>query len=231
MRGKEYRLAIVLLLFGAIAVSAVVALRMRDRADDETPAGEPKRAASRPVPGEWPFDLPPGEHPDFTAEEWMVELRSIQSQPMVEVCRREDTLSGLARCGEEAVPYCEEMLDRGPSETAVIVLGRMGEPGIPLLTETLDCENDYVRALAAEYLGKIGAPARSAGDEIRELLADDNWRVREKAGEALSRMCFDGLDPVDASSIPELERLAEHDVWQVRRDAKRRLARLRGEGA
>jgi HEAT repeat protein len=59
---------------------------------------------------------------------------------------------------------------------------------VPALTKCLADDSPEIRALAAEVLGKIGAPALTARAELSALTNDSEAGVRVAAIEALNRL-------------------------------------------
>lgn len=78
-------------------------------------------------------------------------------------------------------------------------LGRSGHPaGRQAIVDGLESEAWEVRAAAAQAAGR--ARLRQAAERLRELLSDDNWWVRYRAGEALLRLGPQGLDALHRAS-------------------------------
>jgi hypothetical protein len=100
-------------------------------------------------------------------------------------------------------------------------LAAIGAPAVPLLIETLKDDDAYVRATAADILGNIGTPARTAVQALTEAMADDALWVRRNAAEALGVIAASGPAAVGA-----LERALGDDDPRVCLNATLALARL-----
>ena len=71
-------------------------------------------------------------------------------------------------------------------------LGQFQHPaGIPAVEKCLDASISYVRAAAAQAAGQIGM--EQAAGRIAELMYDEDWWVRFRAGEALTRLGRPGV--------------------------------------
>lgn len=84
-------------------------------------------------------------------------------------------------------------------------LGRLGHPvGHDAILRGLHSEAWQVRASAAEAAGR--SRMAKAAERLAELLADEQWWVRFRAGEALSRLGADGRDRLErvARSSPHV---------------------------
>lgn len=103
---------------------------------------------------------------------------------------------------------------------AARALSTMGKTAVPALTEALHDDHWWVRAVAADVLGRIGREAQGADAALHEALNDDHWWVRRNALEALRF-----LDFVPVEGIPDLVRLLEDQDYRVRRNAALTLCR------
>jgi len=59
---------------------------------------------------------------------------------------------------------------------------------VPLLRRALSRQEDFVRAEAAQALGRIGAPAQVAVDDLKPLLEDESPVVRDAAATAIEAL-------------------------------------------
>ena len=97
----------------------------------------------------------------------------------------------LASCGGEYAPLLAQMatLSAGESDLQPRIYRALGQTGHPAGAAAIEAglsSSDWpVRASAAEAAGKTGA--MHLADELGDMLADVNWWVRFRAGEALLR--------------------------------------------
>ena len=98
----------------------------------------------------------------------------------------------LGEAGGEYAPLLAYMANDSANEPDLQprifrALGRNGHPAaIGAIRKGLESPDWPVRASAAEAAGKVGAS--DAAPRLGELLADENWWVRHRAGEALLRL-------------------------------------------
>jgi HEAT repeat protein len=99
-------------------------------------------------------------------------------------------VNAFAGAPSEAVPELVALLrakDSDLASRAASALGRMGsraKPAVPVLVEELE-KNRGVRMSAASALAEIGDPDERAIAVLRQLLTDDEQRVRSAAEDAL----------------------------------------------
>jgi HEAT repeat protein len=84
--------------------------------------------------------------------------------------------------------------------------------------------NDYVRAVTAEALGKIGPEAKTAIPVLMALLKDKDRDVRCAAADALGR-----IGPEAKTGIPSLNDLLKDKDERVRRVAADALEKIKKE--
>jgi HEAT repeat protein len=106
---------------------------------------------------------------------------------------RRAAVSALGDVGpeaEDAIPVLLSLLDREYERRgAYDAVRRIGPRSVDLLLELLEHPQRFVRALACERLGELGADARRALPRLEELKRDDrDDRVRERAAEAIRRL-------------------------------------------
>ena len=159
---------------------------------------------------------------------------------------RLDTAYKLAEFGAEAVPELiaamreetlatiEETEAKTPdnahgtnptSGCAALALSSIGEPAVEALTKTLSDNHWWVRAVAANVLGRIGSSAIASASALRTAIKDNHWWVRRNAIEALGAI---------GDSSPELlsdltEALRDED-YRVRRNAALTLTKFGESG-
>jgi HEAT repeat protein len=132
----------------------------------------------------------------------------------------------LAKMGpeaQEAVPTLTEMLrDHGTyADSAIITLVHPGggvseEQPIVVGERTM-----YVRANAAEALGRVGATAGTALPALQDSLEDEEAEVRRTAAEALGNM-----GPTAKAAVPSLIKVLCDKKPDVRGPAARALGRI-----
>ncbi len=115
----------------------------------------------------------------------------------------------LAATGGEYAPLLASMATEAAAEPELQprifrALGRNGHPiGIEAIITGLHSDEWIVRTAAAEAAGKLRASATA--DRLGELLADENWWVRYRAGEALLRLGPRGINALRQASSEENE--------------------------
>jgi HEAT repeat protein len=93
----------------------------------------------------------------------------------------------INRLALEADPHSEEL------PRYLHSLAEFGHPaGIPAVDRALSLPVPRARAAACEAAGRIGVVP--AAGRLAELLDDEDWWVRFRAGEALARLCRPGRD-------------------------------------
>jgi RNA polymerase sigma factor (sigma-70 family) len=125
--------------------------------------------------------------------------------PLIEALKDPDNKvrAGAAGClsqvrgeAKAAVPVLIQALrdkDELVRKTAALALHNLGSEAVPALVEALKDKDPVIRAGSVQVLSNIGAPtASSALPAIRELLGDENERVRRAADQA-----FRNLQPRD----------------------------------
>ena len=112
--------------------------------------------------------------------------------------------AALAEGGGEYAPLLAYMAKESEGEADLQprifrALGRNGHPaGLEAIFSGLSSEDPNVRAAAAEAAGKLGASGTAA--RLGELLADENWWVRYRSGEALLRLGPRGINALRKAS-------------------------------
>jgi HEAT repeat protein len=125
-----------------------------------------------------------------TLADWQRDLRD----PSAEVRAR--AAQALATFDQRAVAALTGALGDGEYKvraSAAEALVKMGPgPVVPSMIEALRNAEAAVRANAAAVLGAFGPAAKSAVPALTRALKDVNPRVRELAGDALSRIASSG---------------------------------------
>ena len=117
----------------------------------------------------------------------------------------------LAEGGGEYAPLLAYMARESAGEPDLQprifrALGRNGHPAaISAIRQGLASAEWTVRAAAAEAAGKVGAV--DAAPRLGELLGDENWWVRHRAGEALLRLGPRGVNTLREASTRDDETL------------------------
>lgn len=118
---------------------------------------------------------------------------------------------------------------RASREAAIIQIADLKEsaaPAVPELIAVLQKDKDeFVRAAAAEALGKIGPPARIAINTLISALRDEFWKVKANACEALGTF---GPDAKEA--IPQLKKLMTSKEEEVPTKAAAALSKIDAKG-
>ena len=156
-------------------------------------------------------------------------------------CERLDAAYGLAEFGAPAVPELvaamrEEALAtiaeteaktpdnaHGTNPTsgcAALALASIGEPAAGALAGILSDEHWWVRAVAAQVLGRLGASAMEAEPALRKAMSDRHWWVRRNALEALS-----AIGVFSDELIADLTDALGDEDYRVRRNAALTLAK------
>ena len=159
---------------------------------------------------------------------------------------RLDAAYGLADIGEEAVPAlieamkveALETLDETTAKTpdnahgtnptsgcAAIALTAIGKPAVPALIEAMVNDHWWVRAVAANALGRMGKEAEGAVSPLREAGRDDHWWVRRNALEALGM-----IEILSPELLADLSLSLDDEDYRVRRNGALALAKFGKEG-
>ena len=154
---------------------------------------------------------------------------------------RLDAAYKLAECGEETVPELiatmreetlatiEETEAKTPdnahgtnptSGCAALSLASIGEPAVAALTEILSDNHWWVRAVAANVLGRIGTSAIASQPALRTAMNDHHWWVRRNAIEALG-----AIGDFSPELISNLTQALGDEDYRVRRNAALTLAK------
>lgn len=120
-------------------------------------------------------------------------VEAMLQAPLVPNAAKMAAIDALAASGRvEQAPLVDWMVEAATRETDLLprilrALGRIGHPaGHPTILSGLDHPSWQIRTTAAEAAGRTGA--RIAVERLGELLHDDQWWVRLRAGEALTRL-------------------------------------------
>ena len=154
---------------------------------------------------------------------------------------RLDAAYKLAECGEEIVPELiaamreetlatiEETEAKTPdnahgtnptSGCAALSLASTGKPAVAALTETLSDNHWWVRAVAANILGRMGSNAIASAPALRTAINDHHWWVRRNAIEALG-----AIGDFFPELISDLTQALGDEDYRVRRNAALTLAK------
>ena len=170
-------------------------------------------------------------------------IQDLQNGPE---CERLDAAYKLAEFGAEAVPELiaamreetlatiEETEAKTPdnahgtnptSGCAALSLSFIGEPAVPALTETLSDHHWWVRAVAANVLGRMGSNAVAAAPALRTAIKDNHWWVRRNAIEALG-----AIGDFSSELLSNLTQALGEEDYRVRRNAALTLAKFGESG-
>lgn len=108
------------------------------------------------------------------------------------------TLGDFGPAAAPAVPALVSALWTGDVRrraVAGVALNRVGPAAVPSLVSSLSHPSSEVRAKVAHILGTFGLAAREACAHLRELLADRDEHVRERAAAALSMIDLTATKP------------------------------------
>ena len=157
-------------------------------------------------------------------------------------CDRLDAAYKLAEFGAEAVPELiaamreetlatiEETEAKTPdnahgtnptSGCAALSLSFIGEPAVAALTETLSDHHWWIRAVAANVLGRMGSDAIASAPALRTAIKDNHWWVRRNAIEALG-----ALGDFSPELLSDLTEALGDEDYRVRRNAALTLAKF-----
>jgi hypothetical protein len=118
---------------------------------------------------------------------------------------------------------------RASREAAIIQIADLKEQAaaaVPELITVLQKDKDeFVRAAAAEALGKIGPPAKIAINALISALRDEFWKVKANSCEALGTF---GPDAKEA--IPQLKKLMQSKEEEVPTKAAAALSKIDTKG-
>ncbi len=101
----------------------------------------------------------------------------------------------------------------------------MGAKAIPALVDVLCDEHWWVRAVAANVLGRMGKGAMHASSALLNAMQDEHWWVRRNAIEALG---LTGLS--SAEFVAALGKAVGDEDYRVRRNAALALAKMGTKG-
>ncbi len=162
-------------------------------------------------------------------------------------CDRLDAAYKLAEFGTEAVPELiaamreetlatiEETEAKTPdnahgtnptSGCAALSLSFIGEPAVAALTETLSDNHWWIRAVAANVLGRMGSNAVASAPALRNAIKDNHWWVRRNAIEALG-----ALGDFSPELLSDLKEALSDEDYRVRRNAALTLAKFGESGS
>jgi HEAT repeat protein len=131
---------------------------------------------------------PAPQHGPRTFDDWQRELKN----PAADVRAR--AVQALAAFDRRAVPPLAATLGdkeyRVRASAAEVLVRMPPDHVVPGMIEALGSAEAGVRANAAVVLGAFGPAARAAVPALARALRDPNLRVRELAGEALTRTTF-----------------------------------------
>lgn len=120
-------------------------------------------------------------------------VEAMLQAPVVPNAAKMAAIDALAASGRvEQAPLVDWMVEAATQETDLLprilrALGRIGHPGgHSTILAALDHPSWEVRTTASEAAGRAGV--RNAVERLGELLADDQWWVRLRAGEALTKL-------------------------------------------
>ena len=160
----------------------------------------------------------PEEQPRLEAAYALSDLGEKVVPTLIESLRRESALRS------------EQNLDQTPANvqggnpadlSGAHALAAVGAPAVPELIEISRDSSAWVRASAADILGNIGPPARSAATALAQSLQDENIWVRRNAAEALG--C---LGSEAAAAVPALRGALRDPSQWVRLNAALSLAKI-----
>ena len=109
---------------------------------------------------------------------------------------------------------------------AAHALSVMGEVAVPALADVLNDEHWWVRAVAANVLGRMGKDALGAEAALLGAVGDDHWWVRRNAIEALGMIGVASDTFIDALGLA----VGDED-YRVRRNAALALRKVGSAGA
>jgi hypothetical protein len=105
---------------------------------------------------------------------------------------RQRAIIVLVAMGKKVIPALEKALEADDTrvhQSALAALVQLGPEAVPTLIKDLkDAKNVNVRQRAAQALGAIGPPARSAQAALEEALGDSSERVRKEAAASLKKI-------------------------------------------
>jgi HEAT repeat protein len=105
---------------------------------------------------------------------------------------RQRSIIVLVAMGKKAIPALEAALgvhDTHVHQGALTALVRNGAAAVPALIKSLkDQKNGKLRRRAAQALGEIGPPARTALPALEKALGDSSERVRQTAAAAMKKI-------------------------------------------
>ena len=140
----------------------------------------------------------------------------------------------IAAMREETLATIEETETKTPdnahgtnptSGCAALSLSFIGEPAVAALTETLSDDHWWIRAVAANVLGRMGSNAIASAPALKNAIKDNHWWVRRNAIEALG--AIGDFSPELLSNLTEA--LGDED-YRVRRNAALTLAKFGKSG-
>lgn len=137
---------------------------------------------------------------------------------------REETLATLSETEDKTADNAH-----GTNPTigiAAHALSVMGKAAVPALADVLKDEHWWVRAVAANVLGRMGKDAISAASALMDVLEDEHWWVRRNAMEALGMMGVDSDIFIEA-----LCKAVGDEDYRVRRNAALALGKIGEAGA
>lgn len=137
------------------------------------------------------------------------DIRSIISDEFVPPGAKAAAIEALSASGEYAlVPQIATLVLESPTNSPELprylrALAAFGHPAAePAVLHALNSENWEARAIAASAAGRIGLV--SLADRLQALLADPEWWVRFRAGEALAGLGAPGVELLrDAATTNE----------------------------
>ena len=109
---------------------------------------------------------------------------------------------------------------------AAHALSVMGEVAVPALMAVLEDEHWWIRAVAANVLGRMGKEALMAESALLRAVRDEHWWVRRNAVESLGMMGVTSDAFIDALMIAVVD-----DDYRVRRNVALALAKMGIVGA
>jgi hypothetical protein len=160
--------------------------------------------------------------------------------------RRIEAAYALGACGTGAVPGLMNVLETqvamqaeanlgqtpanvqggNPAElSAAYALAAVGQGAVAQLASTLQHGHWGMRAAAADILGNIGRPAKTAVPQLAQALSDGDFWVRRNAAQALGTIA-----PQDEEVVAGLAKNLQDSDERLRRNAAFSLAKI-GPGA
>ena len=109
---------------------------------------------------------------------------------------------------------------------AAHALSVMGQVAVPALMDVLKDEHWWIRAVAANVLGRMGKDALVAEPALLQVVRDEHWWVRRNALEALGMMGC-----VSDAFVNALVLAVGDEDYRVRRNAALALAKMGSVGA